>query len=52
MNEQARRRDNGMCFDNSNIPLLYTVALYATNPGSGEARCPACPAEHDIQNFK
>ena len=28
MNEQARRQDNGMCFDGSNIPLFYIVVLF------------------------
>ena len=28
MNEQARRQNNGMCFDGSNIPLFYTVVLF------------------------
>ena len=28
MIEHGRRQDNGMCFDDSNIPLFYTVVLF------------------------
>ena len=32
--------------------VAYICQAESSSLNSGEARCPACPAEHDIQNFK